>query len=162
MTPSSQTTSVSLHDTYDREYRLAVVADERWLNGVLWHNRQAVGHVSVVFRSPDEWELADIFICEDVPVRVGLLHRLWLYCMRQQPTRHTYRNRGLGTAIIHFVTERARQHQVKYICGRVVHKDNAARPELLRWYESNGFTVIPRCDDDAFDTIAHIRKVVAP
>jgi hypothetical protein len=60
------------------------------------------------------------------------------------------------------VEDRARHQSVKRISGKVVQKDYAAWPELLNFYAKNGFVVIPRSDDEVFDTVARISKEVQP
>jgi GNAT superfamily N-acetyltransferase len=151
-----------IHDKHGHMYRLVVVEDEQWSHACLWDNRYSVGRLNIVFRSLEEWEITDIILFDEIPERVSMLHHLWLVLRGRKFQRFNYRGRGLGTALLQFVEDRARHQSVKRISGKVVQKDYAAWPELLNFYAKNGFVVIPRSDDEVFDTVARISKEVQP
>lgn len=159
---TKQSVTVLIYDKHGHMYRLVVAEDEQWIHACLWDNRYSVGRLNVVFRSPDEWEIADIILFDEIPDRLSVLHRLWLGLRGRKPQLRNYRGRGLGTALVQFVEDRARHQSVKRITGKVVQKDYGSWPELLDWYAKNGFMITPKNDDDGFDTVARISKEVEP
>ena len=48
---------------------------------------------------------------------------------------------GLGTHLLQFAIEKARQRGIKRICGPLAQKDINNNPNLVRWYMSALFNV---------------------
>lgn len=151
-----------IYDKHGHKYRLAMVEDEHGIYSQLWDNCYPVGRLNLVFHPPDKWEITDIVVFDEIQEEVGWLQRLALGFTGHKPQKVDYRNRGLGTALLQFVEERARQRQVKCIIGSVTKKDYAAWPELLNWYAKNGFVVKLMCDEqNEHRDVACISKDIA-
>jgi GNAT superfamily N-acetyltransferase len=54
-----------------------------------------------------------------------------------------YRNQGLGTALLQELIALARRKEIQCIHGFVVQKDYDENPHLLKWYQKQGFSVLP-------------------
>jgi len=68
----------------------------------------------------------------------------------------TYRRRGLGTILLKQVIEYARKLNLKYIHGSVVEDDIFENPNLLKWYEKNGFTITEPTSEELSHSVARI------
>ena len=151
-----------IHDKHGCTYRLVVAEGEHDFCSYLHDNQNTAGRLNVDFASPDEWEIADLVLFEKSPQAVNWFFRLLRDFTSWKPKVIDYRFRGLGAALLQFVEEQARQRNIKRVVGKVVRRDYNDWPELLNWYAKRGFTVTPRNDDDASDTVARISKEMHP
>jgi GNAT superfamily N-acetyltransferase len=88
-------------------------------------------------------KLEDIVIWEaPIYLRSGLW-RLVPYSLYSRLKGKNYRRRGLGTELLQFVIEKAREERVARIRGFVTNQGLADNPKLLEWYRRYGFEIIP-------------------
>lgn len=152
-----------IHDKHGRTYKLRVVADdENWLKAYVYDSRNTAGRLNIVYNSPDEWEITDLVLFEESPQIMNRGLWLLLTVIGRKPHPIDYRFRGLGSALLKFVDELARQRHAKRIIGKIVSKDYNPWPELPNWYARHSFTVTPRTSDDEPGTVAHISKEISP
>src|ERR1041385_9576223 len=89
--------------------------------------------------------LSDIHVRDDV--RPGWPNFLsFLGCFGFERSPRNYRGRGIGTALLHFVNESARQSGFKRIEGNVAPLDLEKNPRLPDWYRRLGFVVEMEAD----------------
>ena len=72
---------------------------------------------------------------------VGLF--FWIVSFPPEQFRITnYQQRGLGTAMVEFMINYAREKSAKRIVGQVKPRDFKDYPELPDWYRRRGFAVV--------------------
>jgi ribosomal protein S18 acetylase RimI-like enzyme len=96
----------------------------------LYRNSE-VGKIQCVLYPPDKLVIGDIIINSDVihaPPHLGAA----LLRLLVKPKPMNYRRRGLGTHLLQFAIEKARQRGIKRICGSLTQNDIDNNPNLVR------------------------------
>lgn len=144
MTPKS---IVTIYDKQGRDYQIEVNEYESILSLKVYRSldglRDMVGHIDCVFESPNEMLLADIHF-EDNIVR-NRLKRIYAF-FHKEPKY--YRRLGLGTATLEFLIKYVKEKGIKKIHGSITQRDLDANPNLIKWYQDNGFIVEPLTDEE--------------
>ena len=146
---------VTIYDKQGRDYQVEVNKQEsilllkvyRSLNGL----RDMVGHIKCVFESPNEMLLADIHF-EDKIERTPL-GRIYAF-FHQEPKN--YRRLRLGTATLKFLIQYIKKKGIKNLHGSITQDDLNANPNLIKWYQDNGFTVEPLTTEEIENSVARI------
>lgn len=132
-------TNQFLLDKHQNPYTLEVVSD----NGHLFHaqvfgKRALVGEIKWSMEDSRILELTDIVIF-DQPIILGRrwYERLWPFRRKSR----TFRNMGLGTAMLKYVISSAEKNGAEAICGDVTPKDAENTPYLIEWYRKHGFII---------------------
>ena len=97
----------------------------------LLYRSSEVGKIQCVFYPPDKLVIDDIIINSDVihaPPHLGAA----LLRLLVKPKPMNYRRRGLGTHLLQFAIEKARQRGIKRICGSLAQNDINNNPNLVR------------------------------
>ena len=132
-----------IHDSQRREYRLQVNGDEdSYFIAKLLYRNSEVGRLEGVLYPPDKLVIGDILIRDDViqaPEHLGAA----LLRLLVEPKPIDYRRRGLGTHLLQFAIKKARQRGIKRICGSLTQEDINNNPNLVRWYKTHGFEILP-------------------
>ena len=119
-------------DRHGREYRLQVNGEEdSYFIAKLLYRNSEVGRLQCVLYSHDKLMIGDILIRDDVihaPPHLGAA----LLRLLVKPKPMNYRRRGLGTHLLQFAIEKARQRGIKRICGSLTQNDINNNPNLVR------------------------------
>ncbi|MEP0880611.1 GNAT family N-acetyltransferase [Trichocoleus sp. ST-U3] len=126
---------------YDYESGLLVVK--------LQYQNNEVGRLQCVVDPPGEMKISDLIISNDDDV-VEIPR--WRKVFKLKP--RNYRNKGLGTYLLKFALDFARQKGMRRIYGCLTHKDIATTPGLINWYKKHGFELEPPAPKDP-STTAH-------
>lgn len=111
-------TSIPVVDRHGMCYWLPLPADLRRLHRLeLMHGREPAGMIEVSWTNAEI--IGDFGILIDAP----------------------YRQRGLGTALLHTLLHLGYGHGARLVYGYVRHDDLIQRPFLLDWYRREGFQV---------------------
>lgn len=104
------------------------------------HRRnRTVGLAECLFPSPTVMEITDIFVCKGI--RPPWFGREFFAELFNQPWRGiNYRERGLGSALLEYVKQYARDHGVEEITGFIASQDTPHKI-LIEWYQKHGFEV---------------------
>ncbi len=139
MTPKN---IVTIYDKQGRDYQIEVNEQESILSLKVYRSlhglRDMVGHVNCVFESPNEMVLGDIHF-EDKIDRNRVKH---IYAFFYQEPK-SYRKLGLGTATLKFLVKYVKEKGIKKLHGSITQDDLNANPNLIKWYQDNGFTLEP-------------------
>ena len=110
-----------------------------------WHRRHGqIGFAGITKLGEANWQLDEILIDGCVPVRAWNQFHIGSVNFGGKPKTTSYRNRGIGTALMDFLKRYAQQQGVKEIEGVIAHHDNQNTSQLLVWYGRQGFRVILR------------------
>ena len=119
-------------DRQGREYRLQVNEDkDSYFIAKLLYRNSEVGKIQCVLYPRDKLVIGDIIINSDVihaPPHLGAA----LLRLLVKPKPMNYRRRGLGTHLLQFAIEKARQRGIKRICGSLTQNDIDNNPNLVR------------------------------
>ena len=145
-----------IRDSQNREYRLQVDSEEDsyFLAKLLYRNRE-VGRLQCVLYPPDKLVIGDIIIHSDVIHAPDHLGAAFLRLL-VKPKPIDYRRRGLGTHLLQFAIEKARQRRIKRICGSVTQEDINNNPNLVRWYKKHGFEILPPSQENLKEAVLGI------
>lgn len=139
MTPKN---IVTIYDKQGRDYQIEVNEYESILSLKVYRSlhglRDMVGHINCVFESPNEIVLGDIHF-EDKIARTPL-GRIYAF-LHQEPK--SYQGLGLGTATLKFLIKYIKEKGIKKLHGSITQRDHNANPNLIKWYQDNGFTLEP-------------------
>ena len=126
------------------EFRVVSVS-EQGLRVEVQHRRYGrIGSATISKLSESGWRMDDIRIDDHVPVRTWYQFYIGRVRFGGKPKMISYRNRGIGTALMGFLKRCALQHGVKQIEGVVPHQDNESRSHLVDWYSQQGFKLSMR------------------
>ncbi|MEG4248633.1 GNAT family N-acetyltransferase [Microcoleus sp. Pol10D4] len=140
---SENNAQMIIRDRQGREYRLQVDADEdQYFTAKLLYRNREVGRLQCVLYPPDKLVIGDILIHSDV---IHAPEHLGAALLRQlvEPKPIDYRRRGLGTHLLQFAIEKARQRGIKRIYGSLTQEDITNNPNLIKWYQKHGFEILP-------------------
>ncbi|WP_201321776.1 GNAT family N-acetyltransferase [Pseudanabaena sp. lw0831] len=152
MTPKS---IVTIYDRQGRDYQIEVNEHEsilllkvyRSLHGL----RNMVGHINCVFESPNEMLLGDIHFEDNIVCnRLKLIYAFF----HQEPK--SYQGLGLGTATLEFLVKYIKDKGTKKLHGSITQDDLNANPNLIKWYQDNGFTVETLTAQEIVNSVARI------
>ncbi len=152
MTPKS---IVTIYDKERRDYQIEVNEYESLLLLEVYRSlhglRDMVGHIKCNFESPNEILLADIHF-EDNIARPPLGH---IYAFFHQKPK-SYRKLGLGNATLKFLIKYIKEKGIKKLHGSITQDDLNANPNLIKWYQDNGFIVEPLTAQEIENSVASI------
>lgn len=143
-------------DSNGRRYRLQIKVLPSLIRLDLFDGHQLAGYV-IVSPQGDVLNLDDIII-DDGKSEEFRHSRDWEKLLGWLLKQSNYRGRGLGSKLLHAITEYAREQGYREIQGRIVAKDLQDTPHLLKWYRSHGFIV--SIEDGYRDAVATIRMVL--
>lgn len=109
------------------------------------YHDQRVGYVDHHFEGEEVLFIDDLHIDENAmrPPWFFLNLIFWIGSFPPEKWRVTnYQQRGLGTAMIKFLTDYARSNGAKRIEGEVKQHDFNDNPDLPDWYRRRGFYVV--------------------
>jgi 3-deoxy-D-arabino-heptulosonate 7-phosphate (DAHP) synthase len=138
---SAQREEHFIRDRTGRVYRLSVTDDtDTVYNAIVLDGHIWVGEFKCLVHSINVLELCDIVIWANALRRDNFVVQIVRAIMRQ-PQTINYRSQGLGTELLRYIIEQARNKGMKRIVGLVVPRDLANTPNLIEWYQSAGFVV---------------------
>ncbi|MBA3920406.1 MAG: GNAT family N-acetyltransferase [Nostocaceae cyanobacterium] len=127
-----------IKDKQGNVYIVNVVSNSEYIfSAFISFNRLSVGRINWVIEDNNVMTLADLIIF-DRRFRRPLWARL-LPFLKWKPLN--FRQRGLGSAMLHYVIAQAEALNVDAIFGFVTSDDLRETPYLLKFYEKQGFTV---------------------
>lgn len=141
-------------DKFGREYQQITCNSDKLLLVRLLSQDDEVGKIQCVYHLP-EMLLGDLIV-DDAVVHLsdkGYL-KLWQTAFKPKPVN--YRQRGLGTHLLKFAIERAREKGVKLIYGSLTEEDVAATLNLANWYRLQGFELSAPTAEDVSSAVARI------
>jgi GNAT superfamily N-acetyltransferase len=130
-----------ISDGRGHQYQLRLFDDGiGWIMKVFDRGALA-GHVNCLKQGGDLF-LADIYVEAKAmhPISGLGLFKCWLGFNAQGQVEN-YRRRGLGSALLDFVVQRAHDYGFQRVTGKLLPGDLAGNPALPRWYERRGFHV---------------------
>jgi hypothetical protein len=146
---------VTIYDKQGRNYQIEVNENESLLLLKVYRSlhglRDMVGHINCIFESPNEMLLADIHF-EDKIDR-NRLKRIYAF-FHQEPK--SYQRLGLGTATLNFLIKYVKEKGIKKLHGSIAQDDLNANPNLIKWYQNNGFTVETLTAQEIENSVARI------
>lgn len=146
-----------ISDNEGRQYRLCVVSDDdNFFHVKLKYRDEVVGEVKCILRSPDEMQLADILVYDEVVHSPQNFFDMFLKIVFGRNKTVNYRQRGLGTTLLNFVISHAHNRGVKRVYGTVVERDITNRPSLFQWYQRHGFKVGDATCEDIPGAVARV------
>ena len=99
--------------------------------------------------------IGDILIRDDVihaPEHLGAALLRWLV----EPKPIDYRRQGLGTHLLQFAIKKARQRGIKRIYGSLTKEDINNNPNLVKWYKTHGFEILPPSQENIESAVCGI------
>ena len=126
------------------EFRVTAAGEQGLRIEAVHSQHGRVGCAAITKLGATGWRLEDIRIDDEVPVRAWYQFHIGRINFGGQPNTVSYRNRGIGTALMDFLKQAARQQGVKEIEGAVSHQDIESASHLLAWYGKQGFRIILR------------------
>ena len=146
-----------LRDRKGRRYSLSIVESNPFVLLQLHHRQLLVGEAKCLPASPTTLLLKDIAIANEAIPKPRydwekLLHRIpgW----RPQPIN--YRGLGLGSALIRYLINYAREEKFQSLKGHVFRADLENNTKLLQWYQNHGFEIIQVDLTDDPDVVARL------
>jgi len=141
---------------HDYEPSIAGSLGEEFLDAICGSRR--AGYVWFVLQDDGSILLSDIQVFDEAPVPPS-----WLVsCIPwRQPKTVSYRNRGIGRALMTTFLRLADEAGVSRIFGSLTNGDLAASPFLKSWYQSFGFAFLPpdhECVPDARHKVERIKR----
>jgi hypothetical protein len=135
--------SVSEHALTDRYGATYRVESERALlwSFCIWAGGQKVGHVDCDDRT-SVLKINDLVLRAKVPFAEARFAR-WVRKFRGLPSpTQSYRDRGIGTAMLRLIEALARAEGFVAIQGWISKVDTDRDPDLPNWYRRRGFVVV--------------------
>ena len=146
---------VTIYDKHGRDYQIEVNEHESILSLKVYRSlhglRDMVGHIKCIFDSPDEMVLGDIHF-EDTIAR-NRLKRIYAF-FRKEPK--CYQRLELGTTTLKFLIKYIKEKGIKKLHGSITQDDLKSKPNLIKWYQSNGFTVETLTAEEIENSVARI------
>lgn len=124
---------------FDREnnpYRVVLMRDENYSQATVLAGKLHVGSMRWVLNPNNILLIGDIKIFERPAGPSGCL---LLRVFNQRPK--SFRQRGLGSAMLEYMISQAEQLGVEQMSGFVSLEDIRNTPYLLDWYQHHGFAV---------------------
>jgi GNAT superfamily N-acetyltransferase len=150
VTPDAQTTCeleegaeelFTVSDNHGHSYRLPLFEDATGWSTKVFDGDTFVGQVHCL-KQGEALYLADLHVQDAAthPIQGLAWVRAWLG-FNTHGRIESYRNRGLGSALLGFVINRARAGGFKRVTGRLAPIDLKASPSLPDWYRDRSFRV---------------------
>jgi hypothetical protein len=144
-------------DRDGHRYTLSILKDDVRLFLRLYDRETLVGEAKCIQESSDRFLLGDIAIANEV---IRPLNHRWTIgfskLLGYQPRLINYRVKGLGSALLTFLIDYARQAGVCHLYGKVMQQDVENNPKLIQWYQKHGFTTRDPAPDDDEDILTWI------
>jgi len=154
MTPKS---IVTIYDKQGRDYQIEVNEYESILLLKVYRSldcvglRNMVGYINCNFESLNEMLLADIHF-ED-KINRKLLGRIYAFFHQELKC---YQGLGLGTATLEFLIKYVKEKGIKKLHGLITQDDLKSNPNLIKWYQYQGFTLEPLTAEEIENSVAKI------
>ena len=130
-----------IFDKDGESYTVEVLDNEAVILFNIYLSSSLVGGVRCIKESLDVLFLGDIAIANEVILNPrGILGKL-LRSIGCQPKPINYRGRGLGSALLEFFINYARESGFKVLYGNIYRQDLQSNPKLMQWYKRYGFEV---------------------
>ena len=131
----------TVSDNRGHSYQLPLFEDATGWSAKVFDGDTLVGQVHCLKRG-EALYLADLHVQEAAthPIQGLAWVRAWLGFDTRGRTE-SYRNRGLGSALLRFVINRARAGGFRGVTGRLAPIDLKESPTLPDWYQDRGFRV---------------------
>jgi hypothetical protein len=124
----------------------------------LHHDQWLVGEVKGLPLSATTFWLHDIAIANQVQRSRRPEWMKWRLLGRREPPQPIdYRGRGLGTLLLRALIAYVQGRGFQDIQGQVFQADVENTPYLLRWYQQQGFQLLPITESDPPDLVANLR-----
>ncbi len=139
-----------VRDKQSRQYQMKGDYDNesKFLFVKLQYQKQEVGRLQCSLEyPPGEMKIDDLIISDDV-VEIPR----WRKVFKLKP--RNYRNKGLGTHLLKFALDFARQKGMRRIYGCLTYEGIATTPGLINCYKKHGFGLEPPAPEDP-STTAH-------
>ena len=129
-----------IHDKAGRRYRLHI-SDSSGLWVLKVYDGRVLVAESKCVRRQDELLVGDLLVFDAAKHPQTPLARALRLLTRRGPRSVNYRGRGLGTALLTFIIERAVAKGLSRLRGNLFPRDLRANPNLPGWYRGFGFAV---------------------
>ena len=144
-------------DNVGRQYQVCIIIDdERFFYVKLKYREEFVGEAKCSFQSHEEMLLADLIIYEEVIHSSPIWWLALLQKMLNLNKATNYRHQGLGYRLLKIVIKHACQKRVKHIYCSLVKNDIANTPNLVEWYQKQGFKVSEKISINIPDAVATV------
>lgn len=130
----------TLTDRHGTAYRVSVISNGFSVRMTVTRHNKPVGMAQCVINSPQTLTLGDITIFDRVTRPEPQIVTALRVIFRRPPRTISYRGSGLGSALLEYVKQYARQHGFKRITG-LASSAYTPRAALFRWYRRHGFAV---------------------
>ena len=129
-----------IEDTANRRYRLSTSEHDAFWFIKVYDGKSRIGYANC---EVDDFGLVlkDICISDQAMRPEGWIMRL-LRVFTGQCDPINYRGRGLGSALLRVIIDRAKSHGLHHVTVQMFPLDLGANPRLPDWYRRHGFTVI--------------------
>lgn len=131
------------HFITDRQgvvYRVRSDRDEYGWSFYLWHAEEVIGHMYCI-QQPPTLMVGDFKLHDDVRVAESIAQRAWRKLLGRPEPVFSYRQRGLGTAMLVLLADLAKSAGFGRLDGWISDVDTDRNPDLPDWYRRRGFIV---------------------
>jgi hypothetical protein len=146
---------VTIYDKQRRVYQIEVNEQESILSLKVYRSlyglRDMVGHIKCIFKSHNEMLLADIQFENNIARPP--LGRIYAFFHKEPKC---YQRLGLGTATLKFLVKYIKKKGIKKLHGSITQRDFNANPNLIKWYQDNGFTLEALTAQEIENSVARI------
>jgi GNAT superfamily N-acetyltransferase len=133
--------TIEVVDRMGRRYKLELFKTGRSWFFKLWDGDSRIGQMSCGVNG-QILHLSDVNIYDKPRHRMLRWHEQILEKLGLRERRiDNYQRRGLGTALVNYVIDRARKSGFVEIKGEMVARDLQKNPNLPSWYKSLGFSI---------------------
>lgn len=129
-------------DKQGHQYHLSSTRISRGVSFTLTGDNGRIGYANILVEGQSRWQLKEIQIFHDVPIRQHPLIQKIHTWLRRKPKTQNYRSRGLGTILLQSIIAEARKHHIRQIRGSTTADDRRQTPYLMAWYAKNGLREI--------------------
>jgi GNAT superfamily N-acetyltransferase len=107
----------------------------------------------------EEVVLSDLFVYETATHAISkLAHLKCLFGLSAHGRVENYRHRGIGTALLQYLIQRARQDGFKRVSGKLAKQDLETNPQLANWYRKRGFEATVSKSELTGDILMELRE----
>ncbi|NJN30882.1 MAG: GNAT family N-acetyltransferase [Synechococcales cyanobacterium RM1_1_8] len=122
-----------------------------------------VGQARYAWQGNGVLTLDDIAIANRVPTVPNAWQRLQQRLFKTEPPAVSYRQRGLGKALLASILDQGQRLGATVLLGEVFQPDVDNNPDLLAWYQRRGFQATPPTPgEDSEDLLAKISLPLSP
>lgn len=147
-----------LYDSAGKAYTVAIVSQsDTFFSAHIYSGRMWLGRINwLIDDERNVMQLADLMLFDEPLGRHPLWTRIMLFLKWHPPT---FRQRGLGSAMLCAVVIQAEKLKIDAISGFITTDDLQNTPYLLKFYEKHGFDV-QRVSPPSQGTVATIYRTI--